>query len=135
MASIRHEITIEVAADRIWDAVRDVGALHSRLVPGFVIATEMIDGANPRTRVVTFADGTVLNERIVTCDDSDRRLVWSIEDASVVHHNGALQVFANGEDRSTVVWTADVLPDALAEPFGGFMTTGLAVMKRQLESC
>ncbi|TFU06106.1 SRPBCC family protein [Polymorphobacter arshaanensis] len=135
MASICHEITIEVAADRIWDAVRDVGALHSRLVPGFVITTDMINGANPPTRVVTFANGTVLKERIVACDSYARRLVWSIEDASVVHHNGAIQVFANGSDRSTVVWTADVLPDTLAEPFGGFMTTGLAVMKSQLESC
>lgn len=134
MASIRHEITIEVAADRIWDAVRDVGALHSRLVPGFVDATEMLAGATIPTRIVTFASGAVLHERIVCCDDAARRLVWSIEDASVVHHNGALQVIVQGDACSNVVWTADVLPDALAVPFGGFMETGLAVMKRQLES-
>ena len=36
MASIRREISIAATAERVWDALRDVGALHTRLVPGFV---------------------------------------------------------------------------------------------------
>ena len=35
MASIRKEIVIDASAERVWDALRDWGGLHLRLVPGF----------------------------------------------------------------------------------------------------
>jgi hypothetical protein len=41
MASIRREVSIEVPAERLWDALRDVGALHTRLVKGFVTDCKM----------------------------------------------------------------------------------------------
>ena len=134
MATIRHEVTIAAAAATVWDAVRDVGALHSRLVPGFVIDTRMEDGAMPPVRVVRFASGMQLRETIVACDDAERRLVWTIDDATVVHHNGALQVFAVGDASCRAVWTADVLPDDLVVPFGTAMSAGLAVMAETLAS-
>ncbi|TMG96892.1 MAG: SRPBCC family protein, partial [Betaproteobacteria bacterium] len=34
MASIHKEIVIDAPARDVWDAVRDVGAVHRRLVPG-----------------------------------------------------------------------------------------------------
>ncbi len=40
MASIRREILINASPEHVWSAVRDVGALHTRLVPGFVIDTK-----------------------------------------------------------------------------------------------
>ena len=36
MASIHKDIIIDASPDDVWDAVRDFGALHTRLVPGFV---------------------------------------------------------------------------------------------------
>ena len=36
MASIRREVHIDARPETVWDALRDVGALHHRLVPGFV---------------------------------------------------------------------------------------------------
>ena len=42
MASLYKEIRIAAPASAIWDAARDLGALHTRLVPGFV--TEHSDG-------------------------------------------------------------------------------------------
>jgi hypothetical protein len=36
MASILKDIIIEAHADQVWDALRDWGALHRRLAPGFV---------------------------------------------------------------------------------------------------
>lgn len=39
----------------VWDAARDVGALHTRLVPGFAVDTQLEEGA----RIVTFANGVV----------------------------------------------------------------------------
>lgn len=131
MASITKEITVEVPAGQIWDAVRDVGALHTRLAPGMVTNVVMEPGDNA-VRIVTFADGLVLREVIVAVDEAARRLVWSIAGAPVTHHNGALQVF-DALGGSRVVWTADVLPHALAESFGSLMENGLGVMKAHLE--
>src|SRR5262249_28453542 len=65
MATIRKEMVVRADAAAVWDAVRDVGALHERLVPGFVVDTKLEPGA----RVVTFANGMVARELIVTVDD------------------------------------------------------------------
>lgn len=130
MPTLHHEIVVHRAPEAVWDAARDVGALHTRLVPGFVVSTEMLADIDTPTRRVTFATGAVLDERIVTIDDTRRRLVWSI--ASVEHHNGALQVF-DDEGGARVVWIADVLPAPLAEQFSPLMARGLQAMKAHLE--
>ena len=36
MASIRREVQVNASAEKIWEAVRGVGAVHERLAPGFV---------------------------------------------------------------------------------------------------
>ena len=130
MATIRHQIDIAVPTARVWDAARDVAALHTRLVPGFVTATEMLPDAVVPTRRVTFASGAVLDEKIVAIDDDRRRLVWSIQ--GVEHHNGALEIVDTGGG-ARVIWTADVLPAELAERFSPLMAEALSVMKKTLE--
>ena len=55
MASIHQDIPIEVPAERLWSALRDVGALHTRLVSGFVDDCRL-DG---EVRTLTFANGIV----------------------------------------------------------------------------
>jgi len=130
MPSIVHEIEIQRAPDDIWDAVRDVGGLHTRLVPGFVTETEMLVNAAVPTRRVTFASGAVADEVIIAVDDVRRRLVWTIQ--GVEHHNGALQIFP-APHGSRVVWTADVLPAAFAERIAPMMWNGLEAMKAHLE--
>src|SRR3982751_2895483 len=101
MPAIHHQIIINRSPDFIWDAVRDVGALHSRLVPGFVVATEMLEGVATPTRRVTFANGAVADEVIVDLDDERRRLAWAIQ--GVEHHNGVLTVL-DAEDGALVTW-------------------------------
>src|SRR5262245_46898826 len=100
MASIRREIVTSAAPDAVWDAPRDVGPLHTRLVPAFVVDTRLEPGA----RVVTFGNGMVVREPIVTIDDEARRLVWGAEGGPLKHYNGAVQVFAEARG-SRVVWT------------------------------
>jgi len=109
MASIRKEIPLDARAEAVWGAVRDIGALHTRLVPGFVVDTKLEPGA----RIVTFANGMVVRELIVDLDDTARRLFWSAVGGRLTHHNASAQVFADG-DKSRLVWTADLLPDELA---------------------
>src|SRR2546428_12471359 len=58
MASIHKDILIDANPNDVWDALRDFGALHTRLVPGFVTDTKLDGDA----RIVTFANGTVARE-------------------------------------------------------------------------
>jgi carbon monoxide dehydrogenase subunit G len=130
MASIRKEIPLEVSAERVWEAVRDIGALHERLVPGFVVDTRLEEGA----RVVTFGNGLVARELIVDLDDEARRLVWSARGGRLTHHNASAQVFADGEGRSRLVWIADLLPHELAGDIRAMIDQAAAVMKKTLEA-
>jgi len=130
MASIRKEILIDASPEDVWDAVRDWGALHKRLVPGFVVDTRL-DGED---RIVTFASGMVVREVLIDLDDEARRLVWSIVDGPYTHHNGVAQVFSEGEDGARFVWTADLLPNELAEPTAEAMEQGTNVVKKTLEA-
>lgn len=129
MASIRKEMLVEAGAEGIWEAVRDVGALHTRLVPGFVTDCRLEGDA----RIVTFANGLVARELIVDVDDATRRLVWSVVQGRPTHHNGALQVFAEADGLSRVVWIADILPHDLAGPIGAMMDQGLHALKQTME--
>lgn len=131
MASIRTEISIDAHPDVVWDAVRDVGALHQRLVPGFVIDTRLEDGA----RIVTFASGLVVRELIVDLDDRTRRLAWAARGGRLAHHNASAQVLADGDGRTRLVWIADLLPDEVAADVRAMMEHGAAVMKKTLERC
>ena len=130
MASIRKEIVIEASAKRVWDAVRDVGAVHERLAPGFVVDTRLQAGA----RVVTFANGLVARELIVDVDDEARRLAWAVVGSPrLTHHNASMQVFDDGDRGSRVVWIADLLPNEIAGTITAMIEEGLGAMKKTLE--
>ena len=131
MASIRKEIMVQARPAEVWSAVRDVGQVHTRLAPGVVVDTRLEEGA----RVVTFANGLVARERIVTIDDEARRLVWAVVEGRPTHHNGSLQVFAEGADRSRLVWIADLLPNDLAGAIAAMIEQGLAAMQTTLDIC
>ena len=128
MATLHKEIHIKARPEVIWDAARDVGALHTRLVPGFVVDTQLEGNA----RIVTFGNGMVVHELIISVDDQRRRLAWTAIGGRTTHYNAVLEVLA---DRSgtRVVWTIDLLPDEMAEPIAAMQESGLAVMKKTFE--
>jgi carbon monoxide dehydrogenase subunit G len=128
MASIHKEIAIAAPPDAVWAAVRDVGAVHQRLVPGFVTDTRMEEGA----RIVTFANGMVVRELIVDIDDAARRLAYASVGGRAAHHHASMQVFADAGG-SRLVWITDVLPDALLEPIRANVEHGSAIIKQTLE--
>lgn len=130
MASIRKETFIDVPSRTAWDALRDVGALHTRLVPGFVTDTKLEPGA----RVVTFGNGQVLRELIVDVNEADRRLAWAVVDGPFRHYNASAQVFDEGHARCRFVWIADLLPNELAGTVASMMEQGLTVIKQTLEA-
>ena len=126
MASIHKDISLDAGPGDVWAAVRDFGALHRRLVPGFVLDTKL-DG---EARIVTFANGTVARELLVDCDDARRRLVYAVVSERVKQHSASVQVFADGEARSRLVWTVDVLPNEIAAYMDAQMDQAALAMQK-----
>ena len=129
MASIRREIVTKARPDDVWAALRDIGALHTRLVPGFVKDTQ-VEG---ESRIVTFSNGMVVRELIVDVIDEQRRVVWSAVGGALTHHNGSAQVFPEDGGKSRVVWIADLLPHEMAGPISSLMDEGMKAMKAALD--
>jgi len=128
MASVHREIVVERPLADCWDALADVGALHTRLVRGFVTDCRLEPGA----RVVTFANGLVARELIVSVDPERRRVAWSVVGGRLSHHNASAQAFADGDGACRIVWIADFLPDEHAPAIAGMIEQGLQAMQGTL---
>jgi carbon monoxide dehydrogenase subunit G len=126
LASIRQEVLLNAPLERVWDALRDVGALHTRLVPGFVTDTRLEEGA----RVVTFANGMVVRELIVDIDERQHRVCWAAVGTPMTHYNASFQLFAEGGARTRGVWIADLLPHEAAPNVAAMMEQGLQAMRK-----
>lgn len=129
MAYFSHTILLNVGADQAWDALRDVGNLHIRLVRGFVVECEF-DGS---ARILKFANGVSATERIVAISEPDRRVSWSAISERIAHHNASAQVVLEGPGSCRFIWSVDVLPDSIAPSIEAMVQAGLQSIKRTLE--
>ena len=127
MATLRKEIPITQNPAAVWQAVRDFGEVHTKVAPGFLTDLKMDNG----DRIVTFFNGLVARERLVTLDDQACRLVYAVVEGRPSHYNAAVQVFPEG-DGSRVVWTIDLLPDELAPTVGAMMDEAARAMRKTL---
>jgi hypothetical protein len=125
MSTIRHEIDLDVPAAQVWDVVRDVGAVHTRFAPGFVTDTQLEPGA----RLVTFANGLEIRERIIAVDEKLRRLAYSATNEGIEHHSASFEVVALPDERTRLIWTADVLPEPAAQRVAAMMEQGAATIR------
>jgi hypothetical protein len=128
MASIHKDIRLDASPNDVWDAVRDFGAVHTRLVPGFVLDSKPDGDA----RIVTFANGTIARELLVDCDDARRRLVYAVISERIKQHSASVQVFADGDGRSRLVWIVDVLPHEIAPYMNAQMDQAALAMQKAL---
>jgi hypothetical protein len=128
MASIHKDVAIDAHPNDVWAAVRDFGAVHQRLVPGFVLDARLENDA----RIVTFANGTVARELLVDCDDARRRPVYAVISERVKQHSASVQVLADGDTRSRLIWIVDVLPNEIASYIDGQMDQAALAMQKAL---
>jgi hypothetical protein len=144
MGSIVKKIEVRSDATEVWDAMRDYGAVHERVVPGFVVESQL-DGSD---RVITFDSGAVARERLVSLDDERRRLVYTVTESGLgfEHHQSSVKVLdvvargrrggegedeGEGEGCSQIIWTTDLLPDELDGVVEGLMNAGAEAMTRR----
>jgi hypothetical protein len=132
MATICKEIIIDAPAKHVWAAVRDVGAVHQRLMRGILVDARL-DGDE---RILTFAQGNTVRELIVSIDDETQRLAYAVIEGSrhTTYHHATMQVFSDGVDRTRLVWITDFLPHDQEPIIARIIERGAEVMKATLEA-
>ena len=87
MASIHREVRIERGVDEVWDAVRDWGAPHKRLAPGFLLDTR-VEG---EARVEVHCDGRDYRSRAASTDILEASALALVEVINRIERRRALQ--------------------------------------------
>ncbi len=128
-ATIRKEIHINAESAAVWDAVRDFNNVDKRLVPGFVVEVEAVDGG----RYVTFANGSKVKELLVSLDDKSRRLVYAILGGRFTTYSASVQVSPQGKHGCLLVWIVDLLPNSFESYITTQMDSAAVIIKDTLE--
>jgi len=132
MATVRTEFEIAADAAAVWAVIGRFETGPIRMAPGFVVSCTP---SEPGIRVVTFASGTTVRERLVAVDEEHMRIVYSVigDDVHPDHDNAVMQIVSLGPRRCRFIWLRDILPDDLAEPFLASMRAGGENIRRTLE--
>ncbi len=129
MATIYKEFIVNASPQFVWDALRDVGAVHTRLAQGFVTNTVLAGD----TRTVTFANGFVAREQIITIGEEQRRLAYTSVGGRASHHNAYFQVLEAPNGMTRLLWVTDLLPEEVRKPIAEMVEAGSAAIQRTLE--
>jgi len=76
----------------------------------------------------------IARERLIGRDERARRIVWGWVSEDVAHNNASMQVFAEGQGRSRLVWIHDTLPDGLTGWLAAAMDQIAPVFQQALRS-
>jgi len=128
MTTVRDEISIDVPAAFAWTKLKDVSRTHE-LFPGVLVGSSL----EGDIRTLTFANGSVVQERIVSVADDVRRIAYTVLGGRFEHHASSMQIEVVDADHCRFVWISDFLPDTRAETVRPLMSLGCAALKRALE--
>ena len=130
MAAVHIRIPIQAPAQRVWRALAATGAAH-RAFAG-VLTDSRMQGED--LRIVTFANGMVVKERIVSIEPERMRIAYGVIESQFVHHSAAMQVVAKGEKECEFIWITDVLPHAAAATVTPLMEQGARALRGVMEA-
>ena len=128
MATIHREVEIACDLEHAWRELRDFSSA-ARLFAG--VLTECREEAGLRT--VTFANGGVVQERLIAVDETRHRIAYAVIKGSFTHHNASMELRPAGEG-IRFVWTSDFLPDGIKPQIEALVEAGCAAIKRNLEA-
>jgi hypothetical protein len=129
MASIIKKLQLAVGAPKAWAMLRDVGMAH-RAFPGVLRDCRQEGGF----RLVTFTDGSVACERIVTIDEAGRRVAYAVVGGRFAHHSASMQIFAEDDGTCRFLWVSDFLPDELESVVRPLVEQGSDAFRRAAEA-
>ena len=121
MATIMVERDLNCSVDQAWALLEDTASVD-KAFPG-VVQDSRLDSDGVRT--VTFANGTVVREAIVSVDPARRRVAYSIQGGRFSVHGASMQIVCDaGDAGARLVWISDFLPDSVAPVVEGLMERG-----------
>jgi hypothetical protein len=130
MASIHREAELNVDAARAWARLRAVGDAHKLFAP--VLVDGKLDGD---TRTVRFANGMVVQERILDVDEERRRVAYTVLDApGVTFHHASMQIVDAGPGRCRFIWITDLLPGEARDAIAPLVEEGTRALQTNLET-
>ncbi len=128
MGSVRRHVHINRDPETVWALVGDLARQHE----WFPLQSCRVEG---KKRWITSASGLTFEEDIVTHDHSLRRFQYRIVgNPGITAHLGTCDVIDDGHGGSTVVYSTDMEPEALALVIAGAAGEGLDKLKRLMES-
>jgi hypothetical protein len=129
MATIWCEKELSVPAERAWAALRRVDMAHSLFSP--VLVDCAMDGD---IRTVTFANGLIVCERIITVDEQRRRVAYSVIGGRFEIHASSMSILPINEKTCRFVWISDFLPDDRAGTVQALVEQGSSALVRNIEA-
>lgn len=127
MTSIYRELVLDTDAAHAWHALRDPADTAHAFAGVLVDCT--FDGD---TRTVTFANGNVIQERIVAIDEARMRIAYTVLGGRFEHHHASIQIVPESPGRCRFVWQTDFLPDARRELVEPLTDAGCAAFARNV---
>jgi hypothetical protein len=123
-------IPLDASAAFVWDALRDIYAVHKRLLPGAAVAVDQA----PDARIVTFANGMKATERILELDDDARRLVYQVTEGAPLTHHLSTMVVREDDTGVHLVWTSEFAPASQHDWATNLMNEFTELMKKTLDA-
>ncbi len=131
------EVTIQAEPAKVWDLVKDFGAIHQWHPAVASTQLEMRkddSGADVQHRLLTLKDGGTILEKLVGASDADMKLEYRIVEGvlPVSSYRSIMQVKAGAEPSQTVVtWTGRFYNKAYAvdAPKGEDNATAIAAVE------
>lgn len=137
MTQVSGRITIHAPADAIWQVVGDFGAACQDLA---LVINCTVEGTGiGARRTLTYADGSVIVERLETFDEAARRLSYVLlTDTPFRDCLTSVTVRELGVSRSELAWTVVFEPDGLPADealamLEGALAANCAALKQLLE--
>jgi uncharacterized protein YndB with AHSA1/START domain len=131
MGSVIREMIVDSSPERVWQTVGNFADGPRLTTPDIFVDCRLIES---NLRQMTFADGKVVRERLIARDEQARRIVWAWEGEEVAHDNTSMQVFAENDGRSRLVWIHDTAPDELCGWLAAAMDQIGPQIRRSLEA-
>ncbi len=127
MASIYKEARLSAPIEKVWGIVADVGRVN-RLTS--LITESRLEGDR---RYCRFGDSNDVEELIVSVDEANKRVVYSVQRSSLnfTHHNASMQVVPDGRG-TRFLWITDLTPDEAAAQVEPVIDMVLASIKETL---
>jgi uncharacterized protein YndB with AHSA1/START domain len=125
MATIRKEVLIDQSADKVFSKLKDPAQV-AEAFPEVLTACDV----QGDVRTIEFADGHVVQERIITVDPIERRIVYAVQSARFVHHSASMQCVPEGEGRCRFIWVNDFLPADAARIVAPLVDLGAAAFQK-----